>query len=87
MARLPKNFRLKTAWKCGDFATMQKGRRLGSPREKSIRANIYCVEKSCEVEPSWSAMERVSGVCSAPVWRVVTVSMRAIQVSSVAEVL
>jgi len=32
-------------------------------------------------------MDRVSGVCSEPVWRVVVVSMRAIQVSSSEEVL
>jgi hypothetical protein len=36
---------------------------------------------------SWSSIERVKGVCSEPVCIVVVVSMRAIQVSSDAEVL
>lgn len=59
-----------------------------TPAEADMRVISYGARISIYgVRPSCSAMERVTAVCSEPVWRVVTVSMRAIQVSSVAEVL
>jgi hypothetical protein len=75
-------------WKnSGQPSHTQKAGRLWNllldPRNKFI----FSEQSRAAHDPSCSAMERVNGVCSDPVCSVVTDSIRAIHVSSLAEVL
>jgi hypothetical protein len=86
-----KNFAPERAMYCPlqQVEEMKNLRRVGCTkgRAKIIFCEDFGKDAGYDKEPSWSAMVRVRGVSSEPVWRVVVVSMRAIQVSSVAEVL